>query len=445
LLEAGANTTTATGTPAILPLHLAVQRGRLPIVQILVEFGANVNASSQDTKSTALHYASAKGTWDIVLFLIKKGSLVEERDVSGATPCILAARAKHWHVVRKFTKFSDLNATDFNGLGALHYAISSGSISVVRFLNKHCPGLTQDIRDREGKLRGSTLTCAIRSGNIDVFQMFWGDRGKHFISDYGCGLAHFAVGTSENGIRNLLLPHITDWNLDTACLWLTSEIPGLLTVKSPRGLLPLHIAASFGNVAAITFLNDNNLIPDINALTAGEEAYSSLHLAARFSQLKTVKLLANMGAELDLKDKVDGQKPLHIAARFGFASIVTALLGAGCKPNPMDANGMTAELLAIENDHHTVAKLLTEHLDSLESKADLQKDSNSSTSRLDMRHRKPWRLPLAQTPHMSKVVTGNMSIYAVHDTDGPEGLYKALEECKDQGVYNLGKPFKRLV
>jgi hypothetical protein len=60
----------------------------------------------------------------------------------------------------------------------------------------------------------------------------------------------------------------------------------------------------------------------------------------------------------------------------------------------LHGNALTsAEFLAIEHGYHAVAKLLGEHLDSLESNTDLQKDSNSSTSRLDMHHRKPWQLP----------------------------------------------------
>jgi hypothetical protein len=129
----------------------------------------------------------------------------------------------------------------------------------------------------------------------------------------------------------------------------------------------------------------------------------------------------------------------------GFVGIVTALLDAGCMPNPTDDYGMTPELLAIEHDHHAVAKILGQHLDSLESKIDLRKDNNSSTSVLDTHRGKPWKLPLAPSPHMSKVMTSNVSIYAVHNTECPEALYKALEECNNHGVYNLKEPFKRRV
>jgi hypothetical protein len=114
-------------------------------------------------------------------------------------------------------------------------------------------------------------------------------------------------------------------------------------------------------------------------------------------------------------------------------------------PNLTDDYGMTPELLAIEHEHHSVAKILGQHLDSLESNIRHRTDNNSSTSVLETHHGKPWKLPLAPSPHMSKVMTSNVSIYAVHNTECPEALYKALEECNNHGVYNLKEPFKRLV
>jgi ankyrin repeat protein len=437
LLEAGANTATASGAPAILPLHLAAKAGRLLIVQILVELGADVNASSKDPKLTALHYASRSGSWDLVSFLIKTGACIDERDVSGATPCLVAAKTNHWHIVRKLTKFADLSVPDFNGRGVLHYAILAGSMSLVRFLKKHCPALPQVIRDREGKIRGNELTCAISSGNIDLFQMFWEDESKNFISEDGYGLSHFAVAASANDVRNLLQPHVIEWDLSTANMYSNTHLDRRYHIL--KGLRPFHMAALNGNDTAITFLHEKDLISDIDALTIGGEAYSSVHLTTISNRPSTVRLLANIGADLNLKDKTDGQTPLHVAARLGFAGIVTALLDAGCTPNLTDDYGMTPEL------HHAVAKILGQHLDSLKSKIDLRKDNNSSTSVLDTHHGKPWKLPLAPSPHMSKVMTSNVSIYAVHNTECPEALYKALEECNNRGVYNLKEPFKRRV
>jgi ankyrin repeat protein len=258
LLEAGANTAAASGVPAILPLHLAAQAGRLPIVQTLVKFGAEVNTSSKDTKSTALHYASRSGSWDLVSFLIRMGALIDERDINGATPYVVAAEANHWHIVRKFTKFADLSVPDFNGRGVLHYAILAGSMSLVRFLKKHCPALPQVIRDREGKICGNELTCAISSGNINLFKMFWEDESKNFISDHGSGLAHFAVAASANDVRNLLLPHITEWNLSTANMYSNAHVDRRW--HNLKGLRPFHVAVLLRNHTAITFLREKDLI-----------------------------------------------------------------------------------------------------------------------------------------------------------------------------------------
>jgi ankyrin repeat protein len=443
LLEAGANTATVSGATAVLPLHLAVQAGRLPIVQTLIEFGADVNASSKDTKSTAMHYASSSGSWGLVSFLIRMGALIDERDANRATPYVVAAGANHWHIVQKFTRFADLSVPDFDGLGVLHYAILAACMPVVRFLKKHCPALPQDIRDREGKIRGNELTCAIRSGNIDLFKMFWEDESKNFISDNGSGLAHFAVAANANDVRNLLLPHITEWNLSTSNMY--SDTYPDRRYRNLKGLRPFHMAVLDGNHTAIAFLREKDLISDINTLTIGEEAYSSVHLATISGRASTVRFLAKIGADLNLKGKPNGQTPLHVAARLGFAGVVTALLDAGCMPNVTDDYGMTPELLAIEHEHHSVAKILGQHLDSLESNIGHLIDNNSSTSVLETHHGKPWKLPLAPSPHMSKVMTSNVSIYAVHNSECPEALYKALKECNNHGVYNLKEPFKRLV
>jgi len=137
---------------------------------------------------------------------------------------------------------------------------------------------------------------------------------------------------------------------------------------------------------------------------------------------------------------IDGQTPLHFTARLGRPEIAAALLEAGCDPNPFDAQGMTPELLAIANDHQCVAKVIGRHLDDLESKADQDPSPSIKPSR-----EKPWLLPLARSSDMTQILTANVSIYAVQNTERTEVLRKALGEKKDQGVYSLGRIHKRLI
>ncbi|KAL5324553.1 hypothetical protein ACEPPN_009099 [Leptodophora sp. 'Broadleaf-Isolate-01'] len=424
LLESGADTSIAIGDPPILPLHFAAQRGQRSIVQVLVKCGADIHATSADTHSTALHYACFHGDWGLISFLIERGADVDARDLNGATPYLIAAMSKNWTVFRNFARTTaDLNVRDFSGGGALHHAIIAGSESMIRLIergNAANAGVCSDVRDMNDKIRGNDLTCAIESGHLGLFKHFWANAERNFTSDYGWTLAHFAVAADSDDVRILLLSHSIDWNSSTADMsWLPKE-----EVQSLKGLLPLHLAALSGKVAAIDFLKGHDKIIDINVATEGEEGYSSMHLAAVGGRPSTIQLLKRFDADLDLKAKRDGQTALHIAARLGY--------------------GMTPELLAIEHNHLSVAKVLGDILDKLESTI-RPADGSGSESTSAIARRKLWRLPLAKSPHMADVMAGNVSIYAALDAECPEGLRASLEEHRDAGVYHLGRPFKRLI
>jgi hypothetical protein len=89
-----------------------------------------------------------------------------------------------------------------DGYGALHYAAREGAIQTVQLLRKHYVPFKQDIKDRQGKVRGNTLICAAIAGNAGLFRMAWEDGAKDFVS-----LAHFAVEALSNGVRDLLLSY----------------------------------------------------------------------------------------------------------------------------------------------------------------------------------------------------------------------------------------------
>jgi ankyrin repeat protein len=447
LLKEGANITAAVGNLDLCPLHLAASTGNLRIVESLILSGADINASSPQSGLTALHYASNRAPWSLISFLLQKGANIDARNNAGATPCLVAAQAKRWDIVRKYANTTaDFNSKNFDGLGVLHYAVLSSAISIVEFLRRQGISLRQDITDHDGKVHGNTVICAAIAGNVDLFQMAWEDNAINFMNDYGWGLAHFAMCASGNGVRDLLLPYNVDWTLNTAIYYSCSKASHLRF--EPKGLLPLHMAAAGGNNSAINFLNDNNLVPSMDATTGRDGHYSSLHLAVIFNRLSTVKLLKTLGADLDLKDHNEEQTALHHAAQLGFAEIVTSLLDAGCQPNPVDVNGMTPESLALENGHEAVTAVISRHLDSLETKLDSVEGEHPSASVLESsrgKQGKPWRISLAQTTHMRRVMTGNLSIYAIDDIECPEELHTMLAKNKDHGVYNLGKTFHKSI
>lgn len=443
LLEAGANVKTGTGSPLkSLPVHQAVQTGQLQVLRKLIEYGADINATSADTQWTALHYACREGQLDMISFLIASGALLNERDAEGNTPYLIAASSKNWHVVHKFFATpADLAARNLKGFNALHFAIFHGSIATVEILEKKSPSLVGDVIDSKGEICGSTLTLAIQSGSMDLVDKYWHEGAEKFVNDRGYGLCHCAVISTSNNVRSFLLTKSIDWELDSG-KWLSLPTePEYFHLF----LRPIHFAASNRFESAIAFLKDHDLIPDINVLTRGTEGYSPLHMAALGNKSSTIKLLKDYGANLDTKSRRDEQTPLHIAAKWGYLQNVIALLEAGCSPNLTNAHGMTPELLAIENGHDEVVKILAQNLDKLE--AELEKvEGKSSGSIIPAVGTKIWRLPLSKSPHVADVMReGNVTIYAVRDGEGSEDIRKALGDNEGEDVICLGKPYKRRI
>ena len=114
--------------------------------------------------------------YKLISFLIESGARLNEREICGHTPSLIAANFKNWHIVRKmFTTSTDLKAVAINGYSALHYAIMGNSMSTVKLLEKHGPTIVSQIVDSTGKEWGSTLTLANEYGSLDLVQNFWHD------------------------------------------------------------------------------------------------------------------------------------------------------------------------------------------------------------------------------------------------------------------------------
>ncbi|CAG8958729.1 hypothetical protein HYFRA_00011572 [Hymenoscyphus fraxineus] len=476
LVEAGVDLQTPFENRGIYPLHLASEAGLLPVVRKLVDLGANVNTTSWRWEATPLHFAADSKTaaWDTVLYLIEKGADVNALDVNSYTPYIAAARANRWDIVQEYLKiYNNLDGKPIDGRDLLYWSIHHGQNTILKSLQQRGKDLKYEIRDEENKLLENTLSVAVRTCNEEAFVMLWDESNLNFTSDNGWTLAHFAMLPEKNEVRNQLLKQNISWNLQIATTQVEGTIRGELATI--RGLTPLHIAALHGCDPAITFLSDEKLISDFNTGTLSPDHYSALHLTTFWNESRTVKLLHKYGADLDLVDGIDHQTALHHAAKRGFHETVTALLEAGCKPNELDIHGMTPELLAIERGHHAVIEILGRHLDALEAKKIANQDdspgspltgshspstddnssvksfssdssgTSTNTTALSTIPKRLWRLPLHQGPDIRKIMTEDLSIYAINEKDCPEELRKMLEENEGKHVESLGKPFRRRI
>ena len=76
------------------PLHFAVMKGGMPIIDLLVRHGADVNSRTRNG-TTPLHTAVLYSRLEVAEFLAGKGADLNAKSVSGATPLALAVAAKN--------------------------------------------------------------------------------------------------------------------------------------------------------------------------------------------------------------------------------------------------------------------------------------------------------------------------------------------------------------
>jgi ankyrin repeat domain-containing protein 50 len=120
---------------------------------------------------------------------------------------------------------------------------------------------------------------------------------------------------------------------------------------------PLMLASEYGHTDVVKVLLDRSDIK-INDLSGD---YSALHLAVRYEQTETVKiLLADPRIDVELRNQ-DGWPALVMAARYGYIPIAEALLDKGANIEQSDSEldgGGTAILRAIDYNKLAMAQML---------------------------------------------------------------------------------------
>ena len=86
------NAETNDSTNPTNPIHNAVYRGNLELVELLANAGADLSYKGGRLESNLLFFAIYSGSIPILEYLIQKGVNIDEVDESGWTPIFLAAQ-----------------------------------------------------------------------------------------------------------------------------------------------------------------------------------------------------------------------------------------------------------------------------------------------------------------------------------------------------------------
>ncbi|KAB8271817.1 ankyrin repeat-containing domain protein [Aspergillus minisclerotigenes] len=137
-------------TPLMIAASLKNAEGD-PIIDLLLKKGADVNAKSNSGQN-ALHFASSKANLSTVRTLIANKCSARVKDKRGQLALHRAAAIGSSPIIKVLLQDgkSPVNATDMDGLTALHHAISEGHGEAAITLLK--AGAETDKKDADGNL-----------------------------------------------------------------------------------------------------------------------------------------------------------------------------------------------------------------------------------------------------------------------------------------------------
>ena len=269
LLDHGADANIASAD-ARTPLHWAVMKGNQNLVKLFLEKNALVNTQTTDGNSP-LHSAVSNGFFDITKLLVKKGSNVNLQNKEGRTPLFLGVKNKQKHLIKLLIENkADVtigyteNSTDRiylvrgkdRGKAAWHYVL----------VKKHLLGLFLKLANG-GSLDVADFGAVLRSG--------WGKDPP--------GGTTFEKVIQENDalfqeITGVTVLHIASMkNTTPVIIDLLVKSGADVNAQDAEGFTPLHMAAIHGNLKIVKKLVD--LDADVNIVaTDGKNAAELAHL-----------------------------------------------------------------------------------------------------------------------------------------------------------------------
>ena len=299
LLTHGADPNAAENRGGQMALMWAVAGKHSEVARALIDHGADVHARSKGV-FTPLLFAAQQGDLDSAQILWAAGAIVNEVTADGMSALLVASAGGHEALsVFLLDKGADPNATvDGKGFTALHYAAS---------------GL--DLGRRE---QGTVITSSSMQKLVEALLAHGANPNARLGKD-----APAVGGISTVGATPFLLAALRN-NVSIMRILATNGADPQLALEYETTAL---ILSGGGGAATGDGLNPNNY----RKYTEEEER----------SALEAIKLVVELGADINNAANEVGQTALHAAAYTGLDTVIQFLVDKGAKMDVMDKWGQT--------------------------------------------------------------------------------------------------------
>ena len=327
------------------------ERQDVETLRALIADGADVNVAQADG-ATALQWAAHWDDLNTVNLLLDAGADANAANDLGVTALMLACENGSALVVERLLEAeADPNATVSTGESVLMRAARTGSVGVVSALLE----AGADATATEPSQEQTALMWAAAQGHAEVAQALIEEgadlharslvrrRTVHIGSRYGDRTSYTGVVDTNKGGFTALLFAARNAHIDAARVLVAAGAN--VDDVSADGTSALTLAVHSGHSEFAAFLLGHGA--DANARGSG---YTALHAAVLRGDLAVVDALAAAGANMDVRllrgtqsrywgkdyalndTALVGATPLWLAARYGDAPMMRALVAGGADP-----------------------------------------------------------------------------------------------------------------
>ncbi|KAK7698592.1 hypothetical protein SLS64_012331 [Diaporthe eres] len=341
----------AISVELLTPVHAAAFNGEVDAVKFLYSRGASLNLKSADG-SLPLHLAVRNQHAEVVKFLVENGGAMDT-DIRGLSPVGYALQLQNQSIIdclRTSKQYFDYQSKpgrrDEDFVYAYEQALNRGDVDDCKLLcGQGCP-VNADLPGQEGR---SALIMAIESSNVELIKWLLANNAKateQTLTQDGkvvSPLSAMIMRPPLNDVLPLLLQRY--------------RTEGGLAVNERPSLI--CIAAQHDNTMGLDMLLDHLTGDEMTTSLDGE---TPLHFAAREGNREAVEMLLDYGADVNAFDD-DGMTPLHRAIEsepLKESPAAKLLLSHGAALEPRDEWGSTAVMLASKRGDTELVRLLAE-------------------------------------------------------------------------------------
>ncbi|KIE04702.1 hypothetical protein NF27_GI00070, partial [Candidatus Jidaibacter acanthamoeba] len=233
-----------------------------------------------------------------------------------------------------------INYKDKEGKSLLHFAAVKNDIDMAQYLISK--GVIPDITDQQ---RATPLMLAAASGSIKILESLVSQGANIDAVDiYQDSALHYAIKAKQSDSA-LFLANLSQNIID----------------KNRNGHTPLMLAAISGLNPIVQFLGFK--MAKINQFDV--KGLNALHLAAIYGNTEIIKLLVDIGMDIDCETQYTKKNKLkntalHLAASHGRVQAFTVLIELGASITKEDIRGWSAIQYAVKSNDKEITNLVTQ-------------------------------------------------------------------------------------